>query len=171
MGWLIGFSVVFGLLFSLVGGGHGALFATAVLAVAWAPLAGSIWYAVRRASEREKTHELAMEQGGVARGKGFDYSEGASGIGLNQKDQLITLHEGGFVKTYPYSDIRSFERKKLTGSARLQDQMKDAAASGMFLEMRDAEKPMWRVEMKELATQQRWLEILRQEVNEGGVAA
>jgi hypothetical protein len=171
MGWLIGVSVVWGLLLSLVAGAAGGMGVIAMLGVAWAPLAACVWYALHRAAERERTHMRAMEQGGVAPGQGFDHTEGASGIGLNGKDRLITLHEGGFVKTYPYSDVRSFERKKLTGSARLQDQMKDAAASGMFLEMRDTEKPMWRVEMKELGTQQRWLEILRQEVNEGGAAA
>jgi hypothetical protein len=44
---------------------------------------------------------------------------------------------------------------------------RDAAANtGFFVTVRDVDNPKWRIEMRDEATQARWMEILRQEINE-----
>ena len=41
-----------------------------------------------------------------------------------------------------------------------------SANTGLFVLVKDVENPRWRIAMKDEGTQARWMEILRQEVNE-----
>lgn len=168
MGLMIGISAVWALLWSIAIPfafkdtlGQGVL----VTLVAWGPMCCLLWFAIHKPSTRERVHKQAMEKHAIAIGQGLEHSEGSSGIGLDPGNRILVVHEGGFARAYPFAQIRRWERKLASGSGRYQDQLNDAAASGMFIQTADVERPMWRVEMKDIATQQRWFEILTQHID------
>jgi hypothetical protein len=41
-----------------------------------------------------------------------------------------------------------------------------AANTGFFVAVRDVDNPIWRVEMTDAGREARWMEILRQEINQ-----
>ncbi len=151
------------------------------LAVGWAPLAGLIWFYVRRASSRGKAHGRMLEAAGVAPGAGWDHAEDGAGIAINKASRMVALMSDGRFKVYPYGQVRSWEsRSERAGgvvgvgvaagvaaagaNARLAREAE--ANTGLFVEVRDIEFPVWRVAMNRETTRNRWMEILRQEINE-----
>lgn len=86
----------------------------------------------------------------------------------------------GASKTYRYADIRAWDARKETSGKVVGHSMQAigvAAAmdreaklnTGLFVTVRDVDHPQWRVSMKIENVRLRWVEILRQEINEGGV--
>lgn len=81
----------------------------------------------------------------------------------------------------PFADVREWETRKeragqfvgvgVRGSlaavgASAQAEREAKANSGLFVTVKDIESPKWRIAMKDEVIQARWMEILRQEVNE-----
>jgi len=103
-----------------------------------------------------------------------------SGIALDPKNQQLHLYSKPHYKTYKFEDIRRFETNIQTGGAvygrglavvagNLASAKNNAKSSGLFIDVRDIDFPRWKVDFnlrkieKELP---RWMEILRQHVNE-----
>lgn len=146
-----------------------------------APTGLLIWSLIKRAGGREAAHKAMLQEAGVSQGSGFDHAEADTAIALNKQAKTLSLLMGGFCKTYPYAAIREWQSIKETASSVVgvgvagglaavgaSERMKrDAAANtGFFVTVRDVENPKWRIEMKDEGTQDRWMELLRQEVNE-----
>lgn len=151
------------------------------LVVAFAPLAMVMWLAMKLASNRAAGHAAALQAAGVEKGAGFDHTEGSSGIAINKEDKTLTLHLDGRWKTYPYADVRNWECVKeragemvgvglhagvAAAGVNYRAHRAAAANTGFFVTVRDVENPIWRIEMSSSGTQARWMEILRQDINE-----
>lgn len=149
--------------------------------IALAPLALLFWAKLQTAKANNAGHTAILKESGVAQGLGFDHTEGGTGIAINKEAQTLTLHAGGHSKTYAYADVRNWESVKeragevvgvagFAGIAALASNSrakKEAEANtGFFVTVRDVDNPIWRIEMKDKGMQARWMEILRQEINE-----
>lgn len=145
--------------------------------VGWAPTGLLVWFSIHRASKREAAHKAMLQEAGVAQGSGFDHAEADTGIAINKQAKTLTLLIGGFWKTYPYTDIREWEAIKETPgvvvggnlaavSAEAAMRRQAAANTGFFVTVKDVDNPKWRIAMKDNAMQARWMELMRQEVNE-----
>lgn len=188
MGFFATIFVIWGLVFSMfvpfAGGGMAAL---GVFAFAWGPTGALVWFVVHRAGQREKLHRAMLDAAGVAQGTGFDHAEDGTGIALNRSKRELALLADGAWRTYSYGQIRDWAiqaQKAGTvvpafgvangiaaagASARMAREAK--ANTGLFVTVKDLERPQWRVAMKEPMVRARWMELLRQEINEGGVVA
>jgi aldehyde:ferredoxin oxidoreductase len=164
----------------------GKLAGLGVLLVGWGPAALLAWFVVHRSGQRDKLHQAMLAAAGVAPGAGFDHAEDGTGIALNTATRTVSLLADGTHQSYGYDQIRNWaiqEERAGTvvpafgvangimaagASARMAREAK--ANTGLFLTMKDLERPAWRVAMKDQKTRARWMELLRQEVNERGAA-
>ena len=108
-----------------------------------------------------------------------------SGVALDTDAKEIHLLSKGVHKVYPYAKIRSWETNVASGgmilaasgagaslaatAANLRQSKINKASTGLFLEVKDIDFPKWQIEFpaKNIEQQlQRWMEILRQQVNE-----
>jgi len=152
---------------------------------AWAPGALAAWFFIGRAGRRAQRHADMLRAVGVAPGSGFEHSEGGTGIALNAKERVVALVDGKVHKSYSYEDIREWVAQEeragqaigvglqgvvTAGGANIRAAREAAANTGLFVTVRDLERPRWRVAMKDKTTRARWMELLRQEVNERGAA-
>lgn len=117
----------------------------------------------------------------------FNYHHcfGDSGIAVDATKQEVHLASKGAYKVYPFSQIRSWETNLATGgmvtyapnftsgiaatAANLRQQQENKANTGLFIQVRDVDHPKWHIQFppKDVQRQlERWMEILRQEVNE-----
>ncbi|MFC5548213.1 DUF4755 domain-containing protein [Massilia aerilata] len=188
MGLLAGVFVVWGLIVSVFAPfAPGGLAKLTVFAIGWAPTSALVWFAMERSKRRQEAHKKMLDDVGVAPGSGFDHSEDSTGIAINRDQRIVGVLKGGTYRTYGYEKLREWAiRDERAGrvtpafgvangvmaagaNARME---RDARANtGLFLTFRDLDSPTWRVAMKDSATRERWMELLRQEVNEGGAAA
>ncbi|WP_295991966.1 DUF4755 domain-containing protein [Rugamonas sp.] len=180
LGWIFicgGLMAVFG---SHPGGG------VICVAVGVALHAFNIQSAKRRRASLAAIHSAMLNAAGVAPNSGCDHAEQDSGIAVNIRARTLTLLSKGKWKTYPFSDIRQWATNKSTAgeqivvgggalgfaamagaaSANAAAAERAEMASGFFVTVRDIENPKWRVAMRSLATQDRWMEILTQAINE-----
>lgn len=133
-------------------------------------------------AEANTAHAAMLASAGVAPGAGFDHSEGGSAVAVNRQAKTLSLRIGEKWKAYPFADVRGWEANKeragqvvasnLTGAMaslgpNLRASRDAAAATGLFVTVRDIENPKWRIAMGDSSTQARWMEILRQSINEG----
>lgn len=150
----------------------------------FALLAWAAWLVIR-----------AMKGGGGAKAEnslkdqlsGFNYHHlhGKTGIAVDSAKQELHLAAGGAYKVYPFSKIRSWETNIASGgmvtyapnftsgiaatAGNLRQQRENRENTGLFLEVKDVDHPKWHIEFppKDIKRQlERWMEILRQEVNE-----
>lgn len=187
MGFFATIFVLWGLFFSIFIPAMRGLGALGMFAFAWMPTGALVWFVLRRAGQREKLHRAMLDSAGVAQGTGFDHAEDGTGIALNRSKRELALLADGEWRTYGYEQIREWAiQSQQAGtvvagfgvvngisaagaSARMAREAK--ANTGLFLTVKDLERPQWRVAMKEPMVRARWMELLRQEINEGGVAA
>lgn len=187
MGLLSGVLVAWGLIVSAMAPfADGGLAKLAVLAVGWAPVACLAWFAMNRSKRRQALHQEMLAAVGVAQGRGFDHAEDGTGIALNQTKRAVAVLADGSYREYGYEQVRQWSiREERAGSvvpafgvangvaaagasARM---ARDARANtGLFLTVKDLDRPGWRVAMKDARTRERWMELLRQEINESGAA-
>lgn len=123
--------------------------------VGCAPTGLLVWFLIHRASKREAVHKAMLQEAGVAQGSGFDHAEADTGIAINKQAKTLSLLIGGFYKTYPYSDIREWQAPGT-----------DLNKPSFIVTVRDVDTPKWFISMSDKPTQARWMEILRQEINE-----
>ncbi|CAH0228844.1 hypothetical protein SRABI118_02414 [Massilia sp. Bi118] len=188
MGLLAGVFVVWGLIVSVFAPfAPGGLAKITVFAIGWAPTAALVWFAMDRSKRRKAAHKKMLDDIGVTPGRGFDHSENGTGIAINRDQRVVGVLSGGAYRTYGYEKLREWTiREERAGSvtpafgvangvmaaganARM---ARDARANtGLFLTFRDLDCPTWRVAMRDLRTRERWMELLRQEVNERAAEA
>lgn len=119
----------------------------------------------------------------------FAYGECGIAVGENQ----LHLCEYGYTKSYAFNDIRSWETNLSTGGeiiggggnieqaihfgiANRKQQKNNEKNTGLFVKVRDVDKPIWRIrfsknEEEEKSLQAKWFEILSQTLNENVKAA
>jgi hypothetical protein len=117
-----------------------------------------------------------------------EHIEAKTGIWLSTKAKRIMLFtEDGFCKTYSFSDIREWEvnhvrpgqvgmaygggvnglTHNLAAASKNTQLANEARAStGLFLTVKDIDHPKWRIAMADPKLQARWMEILRQSIND-----
>jgi hypothetical protein len=152
-------------------------------------LIGFVPYGFGIKSRKQRLAKVASIQSamlhaaGVTPDTGCNHAEQDSGIAINRQARTLTLLSDGKWKTYPFSDIREWETKLSTpdrvfavgGGAvqmgaiageNIRAAERAALATGLFVTVKDIENPKWRVAMSNQTTQARWMEILRQELND-----
>jgi hypothetical protein len=145
------------------------------LLIAFAPLGLRMWARQARKARWAGAHAGMLSEVGIAAG---DYEHGEDDTGI----ALKLLHAGQW-RTYPFSDVRgwttSLVRPGQVGmvggnlassvaamGAEARAKHDAAADTGLFVEVRDVDRPKWRIAMADGREQARWMEILRQEINE-----
>jgi hypothetical protein len=153
-----------------------------MLAIGFGPMALFVWGNRRDLAKFAAIHTKMLAAAGVAAGTGYDYGQWDSGIAINTTAKTLTMRLGEKWKTYPFSDIREWRASKHTASQVVAGNVTGAlaalgpnirasqdadAATGLFVTVRDIDNPQWRIAMHSEAMQARWMEILRQSINEG----
>jgi hypothetical protein len=176
-----GFALIY--FFIAMGDSHigmgGPLF---MLAIGLGPMANAIWSNRRDQAKFAAIHAKMLSAVGVAPGTGCDHAQMDSGIAINMQAKTLTLRIGERFKTYPFTDIREWRTSKHTANQVVAGNVTGAlaalgpnirasqdadAATGLFVTVRDIDNPQWRISMHDTAMQARWMEILRQAINEG----
>ncbi|WP_295991963.1 DUF4755 domain-containing protein [Rugamonas sp.] len=129
-----------------------------------------------------RRHAEMLDAGGVASGRGLDHSEDGTGIALNPKERLVLLLADGAYKSYDYEDVldwrdREARAEMLAGGGLSAAWVNESASavvadcadelSSLFVSVRDREIPMWRISMRDKMDRERWMEILREQINNG----
>ncbi|MRW84577.1 DUF4755 domain-containing protein [Pseudoduganella sp. FT26W] len=186
MGFFATIFALWGLFFSIfIPAAPGGLAALGLCAFAWGPMGLLVWFALYRAGQREKLHREMLGAVGVPQGTGFDHAEEGTGIALSRAKRQIGVLVDGVWKIYPYDDIRKWAIQEQTAGrvvgglgvannvaatgANARMAREASANTGLFLTVKDLQAPQWRVAMKEPMVRARWMELLQQEINEGGV--
>lgn len=179
------FMFLWGLFMSLAAAGVHNGYSLICLAVGWGPLALAIWLIRRGNVAGLRRFEAAMAAAGMRAGEGFAHYEDQSGVALDKEGKRILLMVRDVSKVYGYGDLRSWEIRVggravamvgggmlagvAAGAASMGAAQRAAAQTGLYLSVRDVQYPLWRVAMLNGGMRARWMEIMRQEVNEGGV--
>lgn len=105
-----------------------------------------------------------------------------SAIALNKSNQTLFLVDGTARKNYAFEDIRKWNYTFLTGGRVVGGGLQHGAfnqqvnqanrdGSGFFVEVRDIDHPKWHIKFQHDSKAEtellRWMEILRQNINEG----
>lgn len=157
------------------------------LLVAVAPVTLTVWAKRHREAIANKHFDELLRLAGMPRAKGLNHLEMGTAIAIDPAQRKILLAVGKSAKAYSFDDIRSWEGRKgqrggravgygmqdtiAAGAANMSDAQRADAETGLFMTMRDAEHPLWRIAMFIDADRARWTEILEQAVNEGGTGA
>lgn len=138
----------------------------------------------KRKASWAKLYREMLEAGGVAPGQGRDHFEQGTGIAFNPQTRKLLLLADGVYKSYDYGEVREWvdQEARARTSIVVGGGMAGSLASvalaaggdanatentGFFVGVRDRVHSKWRISMKDKATRERWMEVLRQEVNEG----
>lgn len=172
-----------GVISLFVGHGNGGMgFTLFMLAIGFGPLALIVRRGRSKKAKSGAVHASMLAAAGVAPGAGCDHAEDGSGVAINRAAKTLTLCIGEHWKTYPFTDIREWEANLhkagevvavgVQGSlvalgANDRARRNAQAISGLFVTVRDIDNPKWRIAMSDTNTQARWMEILRQAINEG----
>jgi hypothetical protein len=154
-----------------------------IFAVGFAPMALMIRSQRRRRAQWNELVARMLDAAGVAPGSGFEHAEDGTAIALNARARTLTLLRDGSWKTYPFADVREWSTRIVTAdqylvggsvlggaaamSSNASARREAAADSGLFVRVRDVQRPEWRVSMVDRDAQARWMEILDQAINEG----
>jgi Domain of unknown function (DUF4755) len=137
---------------------------------------------------RENPKEAALK----AKVQDFDYKHTYQGtaIGFSVPNQSIYLVANDLEKTYKFEEVRSWETKLQTGGGmiggsglhgglqaigeNIRVRRENADASGLFIYVKDIDHPKWHIkfeaDQKSDIELSRWMEILRQHINENVTA-
>lgn len=110
-------------------------------------------------------------------GTNYNHSESNSAIAINTEKKLISFKNKAEIKSYPFSDIRSWRYNLSSGGEvygkgmdvighNIRNNRANAAASGFFVTVKDIDNPEWRIAMSSEKSMKKWMEIFEQHVNE-----
>lgn len=154
------------------------------LAYGFFPPIAMVWLGLKVSRATTEKYAKLRLGAGLAPGVGWEHREGQTWLALNPRDKTMTVMAGSLVRTYAYADIRAWEAvsqaaERFVGAtfqgglaaagANARANAAAAAQSGFFVTVRDVDHPIWRIAMIAPVTQAKWMEIFRQELNEGGV--
>lgn len=123
------------------------------------PAAATTLIIARKVAQENELHAAAAAQAGVARNSSKAFFWRRSGIALNLVDRTITLLQNDQIKTYPLSDIRRCRIWYESVATK-----EDRSATGLFVLMRDASHPEWKIDIFKVAEQERWRDMLEIEI-------
>jgi hypothetical protein len=152
----------------------------------WGPILAICAFLIRRSIKRQEFHARLLQEVGIQAGAGLDHCEGGDGIAIDPKGKRLVLYNGKRWKAYPYEDVRGWEDIHETagqivgaglgvsgglaaGASNLGAAQRAAKATGFFVTVRDTQTPKWRITMANAQQRSRWMEIMQQELNEGGL--
>ncbi len=105
----------------------------------------------------------------------YYFEKGKTGIAISNDLQRIALVEGKRQKVYKVEDLRGHKTSIVEPNQIIGDRIgmqahgynigsaiKAAKESGLFVEVRDINNPVWRIKMLSKEDQQRWHELLSQ---------
>lgn len=110
----------------------------------------------------------------------YSHSSGKTAIAIDVEKKVIRLKDGKASKQYPFSDVRQWRTNISSGGEMLATGIalgsyaignnirvarENRRQTGLFVSVRDIETPEWRIEMPNEKDQKRWMEILRQTIN------
>lgn len=124
--------------------------------------------------------ERSAQAKSFALGAQYAYVADNTGIAVDPGKETVRLKNGSNIQTYPFSAIRGWRTNLSTGgaivgatgaaspaagSANLRNERENRKNSGLFVSVRDIDHPEWRIDMPNENNQKRWMEILRQSIN------
>ena len=148
------------------------------------PPIAMVWLGLKVSRATTAKYDKLRLGAGLSPGVGWEHREGQTWLALNPRDRTVTMMIGSLIKTYAYADIRAWEAVSQTADrfvggtfqgglaaagANARANAAAAAQSGFFVTVRDVDHPIWRISMLAPITQAKWMELFRQELNEGGV--
>ena len=149
------------------------------IVVGFGPISLVMYFASRSKAKNSAVFAEALAAAGSRPDNGFDFFDAESGTGmaLNREARTLTMIGNRTWKTYPFGDIREWSSSRESGglvagrgahgAAMIVGAAAQAQArSGFFVIVKDIDHPRWRVVMHDVGMQRRWMEILRQEINE-----
>lgn len=124
-----------------------------------------------------KSHNKIETNNATFAGAAHSFANKGTGIGIYPDKRTLLLMQDKKQKEYSFADIRRWEINLQTGgnvvgqgvavaAANFHAARENTKASGLFVEVRDIDHPVWRINMLKKSDQQRWMEILRQFINE-----
>lgn len=116
-------------------------------------------------------------------GAQYAYVGDDTGIAIDTTQRVLRLKQGSTTREYPFEHVREWRTHLSTGgevfaagnigftgissvagqNARVARDNRQA--SGLFFSVRDIDRPEWRIDMPSEKNQKRWMEILRQTIN------
>lgn len=121
---------------------------------------------------------LALAAGSNIGEPKYHFWDGWRGIAINIDSGTVCLWANGAGKTYPWSELRSWEKKSQEGgmhygggSAGLVNNIFqlgiNAMNTGLVVNVADFNNPVWMIVMPKVVDRNRWFELLHQVINEG----
>jgi hypothetical protein len=112
----------------------------------------------------------------TATGATYSFVNGNTAIAIYPDRKILLLKQGSMKKEYAFSDVRGWETNIQSGGQiyaggstalgmNIRTARENKNASGLFVTVRDINTPVYRINMLKKADQQRWMEILRQLIN------
>jgi len=151
-----------------------------------APIAALIGWEWLRIKRQDGAKAELLRLLSLPDGQGYVHAKAGSGIAVDPKGKRVALIQGGVGKAYAYADVREWQWVQETAAEirhssvsmqlaatgqNIKAAIDASRATGFFVTVRDIDHPVWRVEMTAKADQARWMEIMRQEINESAGAA
>ena len=128
-------------------------------------------------------NETSAAAKAFGQGAEYVYVGGGTAIAVDTAKRVIRLKEGKARKEYAFSDIREWRTNIASGgqifagagvgignaiaidSQNIRNARENRKQTGLFLAVRDIDRPEWRIDMPSDKNQKRWMEILRQTIN------
>lgn len=174
----------FGVILILIGAGGGG-----VGAVFWG-LVALVWagYKFKSGPAPAKAGRGGLDEAlGVMRALPFQHFADKTGIAVDPAQRTLHLMAGGVYKAYSFAEVRTWSTNLHHGGvvygsglnvavANLANARQNAEASGLFVEVRDIDHPLWKIRFSTKKIQEcemqlaRWSEILRQHLSEAAPA-
>lgn len=131
--------------------------------------------------EGDDGSEISTAAKTFAKGAQYAYAGGGTAIAVDTTRKIVRLKDGGWeTKEYPFSEIREWCTNLSTGGQVLgyglhagsqamghnaRVERENRKTSGLFVQVRDIGHPEWRIDMPSEQNQKRWMEIMRQTIN------
>jgi hypothetical protein len=116
----------------------------------------------------------------------YQHTWSGTSIALFPKASKIFLTDGNFRQVYEFAHLRQWRKHWVTGGKESYEgngpvgrvylrnrktEAKNRAESGLFIDVRDVNRPIWRVAFGSEHDLNRWFEIMQQVLNEGPLPA
>lgn len=149
------------------------------------PFLGWFLYPVTLATIKKGDNGSETSSAAKAFGAGAQYAYVGddTGIAVDTQRRILRLKRGHRTKDYAFDQVRDWRTNLssggevfaagnigMAGAAQVAGQnaraeRENRKASGLFVHVRDIDMPEWRIDMPNEQNQRRWMEILRQAIN------